>query len=661
MSPERSGWLAELADGLRTMGADASANLRCVVELAVEVTAAECALYTGFRDGAWQVEAAAPAGWTACPPPTDLGDTVLFDGTCRWTGDDGDRELRCRSHIVHCDDEVVGALHLGLGPSTDSADVVDDALRLLGIFCCAEERRRCDVAALRLSEQRFTIVFQRCVTGILIADRHERVFLDANPAICSMLGYTHDELVGLSVADIHPADQLDKVVAAFEAQSEGHIVLAPDLPCRRKDGTIVWADISSASMDIGGRRCTVGFFTDVSERRMLQDSLVEARKFEALGRLVGGIAHGFNNVLCPIVGYTELAQTSLPKRSPVNDYLALIRQAADESVTLVRHLLSCGQKQILRLQVIDLAAEIEVISDTLRRILGEWVEIRVEPPVRVNDGTEHGWWTVEVDVDHLRHIVTTLALSAREAMLPAGGTLTLQVRALSLASLDEARRQGLAAPGEFVALAVTDTGHGMDEESCRRVFEPFSTLDGAIDGHSLGLAATYGLVRQHGGDVVVQSRPGQGTTFTVILPRYVHGAVPGPKSIVPAGHGPSALTVLVVEDEPIVRELAQRMLTFRGYHVVAATDGSAALQLAAATGRPIDVLVTDVVMPGLSGPALFERLRAMQPKVRVVYMSGYAEQALPPDVMQATQGRFLRKPFTVEELYLAMNACLDGA
>ena len=381
---------------------------------------------------------------------------------------------------------------------------------------------------------------------------------------------------------------------------------------------------------------------DVSDRRRLEGQLRQAQKMEAVGLLAGGIAHDFNNILTVIIGGLSLLSRRLRGEPALEREAADIQQAALRAADLTGQLLAFSRRQPLRPRAVDPNAVVQGFHRLLGRVIGESVavELALDPEVR------HAW----ADPSQLEQVLLNLAINARDAM-PHGGTLTIET---ANAQLDEhyAARHPEVRAGAYVLLAVSDTGTGMDRAILARIFEPFFTTKSTGQGTGLGLATVYGVVKQSGGHVAAYSEPGRGSSFKVYLPVADERAtVEAPPAAAPAG--PAGGTVLVAEDEHLVREIARRVLEEAGYRVLTADDGDAALALASEThereGRT-DLLLTDVVMPGMSGPELARRMQRSAPGLRVVFMSGYPAQAVAHHGVHAPGEHFLQKPFQPDAL-----------
>jgi nitrogen-specific signal transduction histidine kinase/CheY-like chemotaxis protein len=390
---------------------------------------------------------------------------------------------------------------------------------------------------------------------------------------------------------------------------------------------------------------------DITERTEIEQQLWQAQKMEAVGRLAGGVAHDFNNLLTAILGYAELLLSDLRDDDPRSQDLREIRKAGVSAASLTRKILAFSRKQPLEPEVLDLNAVVRSLHGMLGRLIGE--DIRIEVRLAPDLGR------VKADPGQIEQVLLNLATNARDAM-PQGGTLTIDTQN---AGLDDTavRRHLAAAPGEYVMLAVSDTGCGMPPEVQARVFEPFFTTKPRGIGTGLGLSTVYGIVKQSGGDISVYSEPGRGATFKVYLPR-----VDGPVGARPALVGPDvpvsgSETILLVEDNRGLRELARKVLERLGYAVLDAADADQALHLSEQHAGPIHLLLTDVVMPGMSGVALVERLTPTRPAMKVLYMSGYTDEAVVAAGVLPQRVTFLQKPFTPDSLARKVRQVLDAA
>jgi nitrogen-specific signal transduction histidine kinase len=383
-----------------------------------------------------------------------------------------------------------------------------------------------------------------------------------------------------------------------------------------------------------------------AEYRRLEQQFQQAQKLESLGRLAGGVAHDFNNLLTIINGYGDLLLWQLPQPGPLRDRVAEIRKAGQRATELTRQLLAFSRRQEVQPAVVDLNAAVRDAEKMLGRLIGEDVTLTC----RLN--AQPG--TVKVDPGQFNQVLMNLVVNARDAM-PQGGVLTIETATVAL---DGSQGGGFTAapPSRYFLLTVSDTGIGMDEEVKRRLFEPFFTTKEVGKGSGLGLSTVYGIVRQSGGWIGVDSEPGRGTTFRVYLPLAVEAAsqAPEPAQSTLEGHE----TVLVVEDEPAVRDLACLALRLRGYQVLEAANGDDAVAISTRHPGPIDLVLTDVIMPGIAGRELVERLRVQRPEARVLFMSGYAGDEMSRGGVPETGTPYLQKPFDAQSLAASVREAL---
>jgi signal transduction histidine kinase/CheY-like chemotaxis protein len=399
----------------------------------------------------------------------------------------------------------------------------------------------------------------------------------------------------------------------------------------------------------GGEALMVLNARDITEQKHLESQLRQAQKMEAIGQLAGGVAHDFNNLLSVIFGHSELLEMRLPASEPLRDSVAQIGQAAERAAALTRQLLAFSRQQVLEPKVLDLNALVAAAEHLLCRLIGE--DVRLVTKLQPHLGP------VRADPGQLDQVLLNLAVNARDAM-PHGGTLTFETRNLELHPAYAAIQPGLR-PGRYVLLAVTDTGCGMTPEVQARIFEPFFTTKGVGKGTGLGLAVVHGIVQQSGGHLEVYSLPGVGTTFKLYLPAVevppAAALADGP-SPPPAGRGE---TVLLVEDEDAVRAVSVLLLESLGYRVLEAANAEEALRLVGAGRQKLDLLMTDVVMPGRNGRELAEALRRENPGLKVLFQSGYTGEAVAGHGIVEAEMAFLQKPFTLDALAKRVRAVLD--
>ena len=414
-------------------------------------------------------------------------------------------------------------------------------------------------------------------------------------------------------------------------------------------GAVVWVAARGWPVrDAGGAVYRVaGVAEDITQRRRLEEEFRQVQKLEAVGRLAGGVAHDFNNLLTVINGYSELALRQVELDSPVRSPLEEVQRAGQRAADLTRQLLAFSRRQVLQPKVLDLGALLAGTEKMLRRLIGEDIQLAVAAAPRLR--------RVFADPGQLEQVVMNLVLNARDAM-PEGGTISLETADVDLPAA-AAEAVGVP-PGGYVILRVIDTGHGMDPETQARIFEPFFTTKEAGKGTGLGLSTVYGIVRQSDGAVVCHSEPGKGASFSIYLPRVaapVEAQAPAGASESPGGRE----RILLVEDEAAVREIARELLAAAGYRVQVAANAQQALALAASSSEPQDLLLTDMVLPGLTGPQLAERLSASYPGLRVLFTSGYAAEALGRGTNLPARMDLLPKPFTRDILLRRVRAALD--
>lgn len=389
---------------------------------------------------------------------------------------------------------------------------------------------------------------------------------------------------------------------------------------------------------------------DLSEQKKLESRLVMSRKMEAVGKLAGGIAHDFNNLLTAIIGYSEFLDARLREDDPAKREVREIRKASDRAASLTRQLLAFSRKQILRPRVISINSVVADMDAMLRRLIGEHIDLVTK--------LEEDPWRVKADPGQVSQVVMNLAVNARDAMED-GGMLTIETANVVLDEEDCRGRVGMK-PGPFVLLAVSDTGAGMSRETMERIFDPFFTTKGTGKGTGLGLSTVYGIVKQSGGHVWVYSEPGRGSTFKIYFPvaeaREELSSGTAPPAVLPQGRE----TVLVVDDDEGIRRLASEFLERSGYRVLRAADGEDAVRIADGFDAEISLLVTDVVMPRMGGKALFQRLRARRPELKVLYMSGYTDNAIVHHGVLEEGTAFLNKPYTMEALGRKVREVLEG-
>ena len=504
--------------------------------------------------------------------------------------------------------------------------------------------------ALRRSEARYRSLVQSAVYGIYRSSVDGR-FLDVNPALISMLGYeSADDVLALDPQREVFLDPGEHARLMQEFQRKGRLDSA-EVKWKRKDGGAITVRLSGRAGSTAEEfdRVLEVIAEDITERRALEDQFRQAQKMEAVGRLAGGVAHDFNNLLMVISGYTEVLLEQFKPDDPLQPKAQAIQQAADRATTLTRQLLAFSRKQMLELKVVDVNSIVSDMERLLRPLIGENIELTT----RLTPAVGH----TRADAGQLEQVIMNLVVNAKDAM-PSGGKILIQT---SQKDLDPVRREhSLIEPGAYVLLSVSDTGAGMDKETQSRIFEPFFTTKEKGKGTGLGLSTVYGIVKQSGGYIFAHSELGRGTTFRIYLPRVEDPAEhTGPARSAQVAVGGSE-TVLLVEDEESVRHLVRETLASKGYKVIEAENGEAGLQAAEAHEGTIDLLITDVVMPGISGRELAHRVTASRPEIKVLYLSGYTEDAIIHEGVLEPGAAFLQKPFTLQVLSRKVRDVLRG-
>ena len=510
------------------------------------------------------------------------------------------------------------------------------------------ERKRAVEASL-LSEASFRSVVEDAPYGIYRASL-DGGFLRVNPALQKMLGYaTPEELldVPLDGAVFRNSADFQRLVELLAGNGEFKDV---EFDWQRRDGTPL--TVRCSGRRLGGaesKDCFEAFAEDVTERRILERQLRMAAKMEAVGRLSGGIAHDFNNLLGVIIGYSQVLKRKLGPDNTLTEYADQVEKAGQRAVSLTRQLLAFSRQQILTPAVLDLNTLVSEMEKMLPRLIGEDIVlcIRLAPDL-ARAKADHG---------QIEQVVMNLAVNARDAM-PDGGHLTVETANVDL---DEAyaRQHAGAKAGRYVMLAVSDSGIGMNTATIARIFEPFFTTKDVGKGTGLGLATVYGVVKQSDGYIWVDSEPGKGASFQIFLPRVDDPVAPIVENPASERSVRGTETVLVVEDAEALRKLAESFLVEHGFQVLAAANGEEAIQLAKTCLRPIHLLLTDVVLPGMNGRVLAEQLRPMHPEIGIVYMSGYTDSFIAGHGVLEPGTHLLHKPFTEQTLLRKVRQVLD--
>lgn len=500
--------------------------------------------------------------------------------------------------------------------------------------------------------QRWARIFEHAGWGVAIVSPDGLTIESVNPAFALMHGWTVDELRGKPMADLAVAGRRGEFLHRDRSLSvHGHHIWETER--LRRNGVAFPASIDATAVkDTDGQViCYAVNVQDLTERRRAEEQVRQAQKMEAVGRLAGGVAHDFNNMMMIIMGFSDFLLTSLARDDPRWADADEIRKAAERAMHLTRQLLGFGRQQLVARSVLSLNEVVSGMERMLRPLLGE--DIRLVTRLSVGLGG------VEADYGQLEQVVMNLTLNARDAMR-GGGRVTIETLDVDLPEGYAYRHVGIDIPaGPYVMLVVTDTGHGMTPETRGRLFEPFFTTKPTTQNTGLGLATVYGIVVQSGGYIWVDSEPEKGTAFKICFPRVDgEGEIPPPAER-PAEPTRGSETILLVEDEEAVRTVATRVLMNQGYFVLAACNAEEALAMAEKAGGAIDLLLTDVVMPDIAGPELAELLVSIWPGVRVVYMSGYAEGDKVRAEMEDRETSFLQKPFSADSLVFTVREVLD--
>ena len=516
------------------------------------------------------------------------------------------------------------------------------------------ERKRAE-KNLRTSEAQYRALFNSSPLPKWVCDVETSRFVAINDMAVEQYGYSRDELLRMTVDDLRPPEDAPANEVAHDALGAVHFGACKHV---KKGGAAIDVEETVHTLMFQGRLSRLVVAQDVSERHRAEDALREseerlrqAQKMEAIGRLAGGVAHDFNNLLSIILSYSEMLAMDLKPGDPIREQLEEITGAGLRAASLTRQLLAFGRKQILRPAALDASAVAAGLVNLLKQLIGEDVELSVI--------TQDALGKVNADAGQIEQIIMNLVVNARDAM-PSGGKLTIETSNVEL-DADYASKQVDVTAGPYVLLTVTDTGIGMDATTREHIFEPFFTTKETGKGTGLGLATVFGIVRQSGGHIRVRSAPGDGTEFKIYLPRADARAAMAPsRPMAEEIAGPRGCeTILIVEDEEHVRTLAQTILRRQGYHVIEAKNAGDALLICEQDGATIHLLLTDVVMPRMSGPQLAERLLQVRPAMRVLYMSGYTDDARVRHRIWNYEFAFLEKPITPNALAKKVRDVLD--
>jgi two-component system cell cycle sensor histidine kinase/response regulator CckA len=502
------------------------------------------------------------------------------------------------------------------------------------------------------SELRYRRLFDTAQDGILIVDFATSLITDVNPFLLELLGYSREEVVGNPLWDFGLFKDRELSKDAFRTLKEKYYVRYEDLPLETKDGRAVAVEFVSNVYGEGDRKVIQCNIRDITKRKYKErtaQQVLQAGQLEAIGQLAGGVAHDFNNLLQVILGYGEMLVASPNLNEVERRALAKINEAGTSAKNLTHRLLAFSRRQILEPVFMDLNEAVTGVNAMLAGVIGDDIELKMI--------LCSGLATVKADPSQIEQVLMNLAINARDAM-PRGGKITFETANVKI---DEtyAQQHLFIKPGQYVLLSVSDTGTGMDAETKGRVFEPFFTTKPLGKGTGLGLSTVFGIVKQSGGSINIYSEPGHGTTFKIHLPSR-QGAVERPQKTMPLPLLGGDEVIFVVEDTSLLRELTRLLLEAVGYTVLDSGVPEEALRMAKSYVGALPLLITDVVMPGMSGIELAEEFAKIRPETKILYTSGYADDAITRHGGLASEASFLEKPFTRDALLRKVRATLDS-
>ena len=506
--------------------------------------------------------------------------------------------------------------------------------------------------ALRMSEQNSRLLFDTSPLPMWVFDRRNLDFLAVNDAAIEHYGYSRNQFLSMKITDIRPDDEADRLldVLADNGDHSGEWIH------RTRDGRLIDVEIATHTLEFAGRPASLVVAQDITERKRIQGEkenlerqLRQSQKLEAVGQLAGGVAHDFNNLLAVILNYGRFVREELPEGTPMHEDVTQVLNAADRAARLVKQLLAFSRREIVKPEVVHLNAVVDDVHKMLTRTIKESINLVID----LSDDL----WNTEADRGQLEQVLLNLAVNA-DAAMPNGGTLEIKTANRTIGEEAASQKAELSA-GNYVCLTVSDDGAGMSEEIVAHIFEPFFTTKAVGQGTGLGLSTVYGIVKQAEGYIYVYSEPGQGTSFNIYLPaRGVTVEAQGVPEVDLERHGGNE-TILVVEDEEGVRDITERILKSAGYDVMVAESPAVALALIN-DGRPVDLLLSDVIMPGLSGRDLARRLQSARPRMKTIFMSGYTDEIIARQGVLDEGVTFLQKPFGPEELLPLVREVLDN-
>jgi PAS domain S-box-containing protein len=527
--------------------------------------------------------------------------------------------------------------------ATLSVSIVrDDTGKLIGrmgVFSDITERRQAE-EGLKESEAKYRVLFYSSADGILIADYETRKFRYVNPAICKMLGYSEPELMMMGVSDVHPEEHLDHVISEFEAQARGEKTLAQDIPCKRKDGTIIHADINTTTVLIDGRKCNIGFFRDVTERKLMEQQNIQQERLRALGQMASGIAHDFNNALTPILGYTELLfgmPQILDDKEKAMSYLKLMNTTAKDASSIVMRLREFYRQR--KEDEIFVPVNLNrLVKQTIELTRAKWKDQAQSDNITISLRTElQQVALINGNESELRNLLTNLIFNAVDA-IHESGTITIRT----------------SVEHDFLVLEVSDTGCGMTDEVKQRCFEPFfSTKEER--GTGLGLSVVYGIIQRHEGTINIESTPGEGTTVIIRLPIPKETQKDAGQA---AGAITRSLNVLLVDDKPEVRDVISQYLLVDGHTVETANNGREGLETF--YSKRFDLVITDRAMPDINGLQLAALIKQAAPNKPIIMLTGFSDMMKVTDDFPEEVDHLLSKPVTLNDFREALAKVMAG-
>ena len=503
--------------------------------------------------------------------------------------------------------------------------------------------------ALIESEKRYKAVFQGAAEGILIADIETGKFKYANPVICEMLGYTEEELKRMNVGDIHPKKALQDVIYEFEAQAKKEKKLSMDLPCLRKDGTLIYVDIYTSPVRIDKKECNVGFFTDITERKKLESQLLQAQKMEAIGNLAGGIAHDFNNILTSVIGYTELSLDEVEKGTHLEDNLQEVYTAGKRAKDLVSQILAFARQSGEELKPIQV--------DTIATEVLKFIRSSIPTTIEIKQNIECDS-LIMGNATQVHQILMNLFSNAAYAMEDKGGILEFSLKDVVM-DRGVTRENLHLNPGNYIEIKVSDTGIGIAPEIIGAIFDPYFTTKGSGEGTGMGLAMVHGIIKSYGGKISVDSKPGQGALFTIYLPVSRKRHEPSPYQSEPLPTGTER--ILFVDDEASITKMGGQILERFGYTVSIRTSSIEALELFRTKPNDFDLVITDMTMPNMTGDKLAVELMKIRPDIPVMLCTGFSKKISDETVSEMGIKAVAYKPIVKADLAKIVRKVLDEA